>query len=172
MYSQLLEETFESAAQRKERLFSKAKALRAAREQKRREFVAKITEERWRCVLIVRIVRPAAACASTSQPRVCFSEGSDDLRTLDSQAIAQRCAEERIAQLEEAEAARLKAVRMRIPPTARCNAATGLTPLLGCAMGDRSRTKRRPRRTGRCCASARSSASTPRSGRGASGTRR
>ena len=118
MYSQLLEETFESAAQRKERLFSKAKALRAAREQKRREFVAKITEERWRCVLIVRIVRPAAACASTSQPRVCFSEGSDDLRTLDSQAIAQRCAEERIAQLEEAEAARLKAVRMRtrLPP--------------------------------------------------------
>ena len=73
MYSQLLEETFESAAQRKERLFSKAKALRAAREQKRREFVAKITEERWRCVLIVLIVSPAAVRVRRPHSRVCAS---------------------------------------------------------------------------------------------------
>lgn len=84
MYSQLLEETFETPDQRKARLFGKAKALRAAREAKRRALVAKITEDRWR-------------------------DMSDDLRTLDSQAVAQRCAEGRITQLQEAEDARVRA---------------------------------------------------------------
>ena len=72
MYSQLLSETFESADQRKARLFAKAKALRAAREEKRRQFVDRIAQERWRCVLSSGLSRGRARWVPLPAACVCL----------------------------------------------------------------------------------------------------
>lgn len=79
-----IESSFETPEQRKERLFARAKALRAAREEERKKRVEELNFQRLR-------------------------ESTDDLRSLDSRAVLLRATEERASQLEEAEEAKRKA---------------------------------------------------------------
>lgn len=82
-YEREIEATFETPAQRKERLFARAKALRARREGERKALVAQLEFERVRA-------------------------GTDDLRKLDSVAFLQETVAQRAAQLKEAEDAKVK----------------------------------------------------------------